>query len=47
MRSARRRSSGPSKHLLIYGTYATELLDGRDTEMMRYHLGNIDANLEH
>lgn len=31
--------------LLVYTTFATELLDGRDAEMMRRHLGNVEKNL--
>jgi SAM-dependent methyltransferase len=36
----------PGAHLLVYTTVATELLDGRDAEMMSSHLGNIDTNLD-
>ena len=32
--------------LLVYTTFATELLDGRDAEMLRRHLGNVDGNLD-
>jgi SAM-dependent methyltransferase len=36
----------PSARLLVYTTFATELLDGRDAEMMRRHLGNVPGNLD-
>jgi hypothetical protein len=32
--------------LLLYTTFATELLDGRDADMLRRHLGNVDGNLD-
>ena len=34
------------RHLLVYTTVATDLLDGRDAEMMRRHIGNVDGNLD-
>jgi ubiquinone/menaquinone biosynthesis C-methylase UbiE len=34
------------RHLLVYTTFATDLLDGRDAEMMRRHIANVDANLD-
>lgn len=36
----------PRARLLVYTTFATELLDGRDAQMMRRHLGNVDGNLD-
>ena len=36
----------PTARVLVYTTFATELLDGHDAEMMRRHLGNIDENLD-
>jgi len=32
--------------LLVYTTFATDLLDGGDAEMMRRHLGNVGGNLD-
>jgi ubiquinone/menaquinone biosynthesis C-methylase UbiE len=40
------RLMGPSARLLVYTTFATELLDGRDAEMLRRHLGNVVGNLD-
>ena len=40
------RLTKPKAHLVVYTTFATELLDGRDAEMMRRHLGNVDENLD-
>lgn len=36
----------PKARLLVYTTFAFELLDGRDAEMMRRHLGNVDSSLD-
>lgn len=36
----------PKARLLVYTTFASELLDGRDAEMMRRHLGNVDSSLD-
>jgi len=36
----------PRGRLLAYTTLTTELLDDRDAEMMRRHLGNVDGNLD-
>ncbi len=36
----------PMARLLVYTTFATHLLDGRDAEMMRRHIGNVEGNLE-
>jgi SAM-dependent methyltransferase len=36
----------PHARMLVYTTFATELLEGRDVEMMRRHLGNVDGNLD-
>lgn len=36
----------PSASLLVYTTFATERLDGHDAEMMRRHIGTVDANLD-
>jgi ubiquinone/menaquinone biosynthesis C-methylase UbiE len=36
----------PQARLLVYTTVATELLEGRDAEMMRRHLGNVEGNLD-
>ncbi len=40
------RVMNPTARLLVYTTVATELLEGRDAEMMRRHLGNVEANLD-
>jgi SAM-dependent methyltransferase len=40
------RVMAPSARLLVYTTFATELLDGRDAEMMRHHIGNVPGNLD-
>ena len=32
--------------LLVYTTFATELLDGADAELLRRHLGNVHENLD-
>lgn len=40
------RVMGPQARLLVYTTVATELLEGRDAEMMRRHLGNVEGNLD-
>ncbi|HMJ77707.1 MAG TPA: class I SAM-dependent methyltransferase [Iamia sp.] len=31
---------------LVYATFATDLLDGRDAEMLHRHLGNVPENLD-
>ena len=36
----------PSARLVVYTTFATDRLDGRDAEMLRLHLGNVDGNLD-
>lgn len=36
----------PDARLLVYTTFATDRLDGGDAELMRRHLGNVDANLD-
>ena len=36
----------PDGRLLVYTTFATELLEERDADMMRRHLGNVEANLD-
>ena len=36
----------PPARLLVYTTVATDLLDGRDAEMMNRHLGNVYGNLD-
>jgi SAM-dependent methyltransferase len=36
----------PTATLLAYTTFATDLLDGHDAEMMRRHMGNIERNLD-
>jgi ubiquinone/menaquinone biosynthesis C-methylase UbiE len=40
------RVMNPNARLLVYTTFATELLDGRDAELMQRHLGNVDGNLD-
>jgi len=32
--------------LLVYTTFATERLEGRDAQMIRRHLANVDQNLQ-
>lgn len=32
--------------VLVFATFATDLLEGRDAEMMRRHLGNVAGNLD-
>ncbi|MGI9031061.1 MAG: class I SAM-dependent methyltransferase [Ilumatobacteraceae bacterium] len=41
-----RRVMRPTARLLVFTTFATDRLDGRDAEMMRRHLGNIERNLD-
>ncbi len=36
----------PAARLLVYTTVATDLLTADDAELMRRHLGNVDANLD-
>lgn len=36
----------PHARFVVYTTFATELLDGRDAAMMRRHLGNVESNLD-
>ncbi len=40
------RTMSPNARLLVYTTFATDRLEGRDAQMMRRHLGNIDQNLQ-
>jgi len=41
-----RRVMKPRARLLVYTTFATELLGGPDAQMMRRHLGNVEGNLD-
>lgn len=41
-----RRVLGPSKRMIVYTVFETERLEGADAEMMRRHLGNVEANLD-
>ena len=41
-----RRVMKPGARLLVYTTFATDLLDGRDAQMTRRHLGYVDGNLD-
>jgi ubiquinone/menaquinone biosynthesis C-methylase UbiE len=39
------RTMAPDARMLAYSSFATDRLDGVDLEMMRHHLGWIDANV--
>ncbi len=41
-----RRVMKPDARLVVYTTFATDRLDGRDAEMMCRHLGTLEANLD-
>lgn len=41
-----RRAMTPNARLLAYNSFATNLLDGVDLEMMRRHLGWLDLNVQ-
>jgi len=40
------RTMKPDGRLLVYTTFVTDRLEGRDTEMMRHGLGNVEQNLQ-
>ena len=40
------RITKPDARLLVFTTFATELLEARDAEMMRRHLGYVEGNLD-
>ena len=44
--AAMARAVRPDGRALVYATFATDLLDGRDAEMLHRHLGNVPENLD-